>query len=307
MFRALKVFLPAPSFFPPSKKYEDHLRYWFCAENLVTSVTTLNTALPLHQKLKTVFTPALECIPNGTTIEKIPSQYRVPSAILDLSKVTGKIIFALDEENYAKLALSSSPPYELCLNTSDQNKNRLFQWQHQHQQQHSQEPAILVVHENLADCLIIDLGLNVSIASPFCAIFGAIMFQEWKRVIVLEYQNDVDSIIKQVLVDGIKMLNGSIPVRFVFMSAERFHRHNGVTKVVNVATLEPNYLLQDGKNIQRVFNISGLDCKPSQPEGTQVSIFTTQVTKIVKATRPSLLFTQCAVPFTLCTSISAQK
>ena len=298
MLYAVKVFFPAPVLFPHAQKYRDHLIYWFCAQHLVLSFTTLNTGLPMISSLKTVFTPGFPCFSNFTTVaEKAPRQYRTASTVFNESS---KEFYSPTQENINLLSLTPSPPYELCpesppLHQIQHSKKKkqvdppLFEWM-------KPSNSSLKVHD-----LVVDLDLNPKQFeqenAPFCALFGAIVSENWNRVIVID--ENLNFVGRNILIEGLKMLSNSIPVKLSFVQNNSTIQKIRMN-VVNLATFGAD-LENLRETVRKVYEIGGRGCPQFQHhhESKKVSYYATITREPVE--EEEILYEECLTKFKHCT------
>ena len=247
-------------------------------------------------------------------------QYSAPSSLALFFGVGQNKYFApFNEDLVAKYVLTPTEPYTLCSSSrTSESDEILFQ---EREQILSRSEFVMDQHD-LRNSLVLDFGSIMSdLQVPFCSVFGAIMYQHWERVIVLEdpilnqtqltdeLRDEAKSnagklkLLNQVLLfEGVKMLNGSVPVRFDFFPLQLQDQ----LKIVNFGTsihlashqsIHPNQSL-----LEKVFDLSGRGCVPQKWIHNQTySLYSTTTTNTkFKEKQSSILFTQCQTKFQKC-------
>ena len=299
------------------------MKYWLCAKNLVTPFSTLNSALPVHRHLETLFTTDIDCFQPSLPFLKSYQQYSAPTSLAQFfyDKNNKRYFAPYNEDLIAKYALTPTEPYALCPSSRTSKVEKVL---FQERNRILSRPDFRK-DQDLSDSLVIDFETVVTdFRIPYCGVFGAIMNQEWDRVVVLEdptiaqtkltdqLRNDAKNsrpnlklLNKVLLYEGIKMLIGSVPVRFDFFPLE----FRDQLKIVNLATpitsrqaSHPNQPL-----LKRVFDISGRGCVSQK--WIQFESYALHVTKTKKTTfkehQSDILFTQCLTNYQKCNASEA--
>ena len=245
-------------------------------------------------------------------------QYSAPSSLAPFFGVgQNKYIAPFNEDLVAKYVLTPTEPYTLCSSSRTLESDEIL---FQEREQILSRSEFVMDQHDLRNSLVLDFGSIMSdLQVPFCSVFGAIMYQHWERVIVLEdpilnqtqltdeLRDEAKSnegklkLLNQVLLfEGVKMLNGSVPVRFDFFPLQLQDQ----LKIVNFGT--SIHLASSPQSnqplLEKVFDLSGRGCISQKwIHNPTYSLYTTTTKHTeFQEKQSSILFTQCQTKFQKC-------